>query len=86
MAASLRDKKSLRYATVDLIFSFLGLEPDGCLVADQFRIRANKLSKNPGAGIEKGQCRYWSVSLQKKIVLFCDGGVFFLDRGLLMDA
>ena len=31
MGASLRDKKSLRYATVDLIFSFLGLEPDGSL-------------------------------------------------------
>jgi hypothetical protein len=24
-----------------LYFSFLGLEPDGCLVADQFRIRSN---------------------------------------------
>ena len=27
------------FATVDLIFSFIDLEPDGCLVADQFRIR-----------------------------------------------
>jgi hypothetical protein len=45
MVASLRDKKSLRYATVDLIFSFLGLEPDGCLVADQFRIRTNNYRK-----------------------------------------
>jgi hypothetical protein len=29
MVAPLRDKKSLRYATVDLIFSFIGLDPDG---------------------------------------------------------
>jgi hypothetical protein len=46
MDASLRDKKSLRYATVDFNFlSSLGLEPVGCLVADQFRIRTNNYRK-----------------------------------------
>jgi hypothetical protein len=35
----------LRYATVDLNFSSLGLEPDGCLVADQLRIRTNNYRK-----------------------------------------
>jgi len=29
----------LRYATVGFIFFTIGLEPDGCLVADQLQIR-----------------------------------------------
>ena len=85
MVASLRDKKSLRFATVDLIFSFIDLEPDGCLVADQFRIRT-KTFEITGAVNEKGLIQLWMMSLQKKTVLFCDGEVFSLDRGLLMGA
>ena len=75
MVAPLRDKKSLRYATVDLIFSFIDLEPDGCLVADQFRIRTNNFwnhgrRQRKGADPVSGWCpckkkctflRWWSV-------------------------
>ena len=68
-----------------LYFSFLGLEPDGCLVADQFRIRT-KTFENAGAGKEKGLIRLLDDVPAKKNVLFCDGVVFFLDRGLLMGA
>jgi len=85
MVASLRDKKSLRFATVDLIFSFIDLEPDGCLVADQFGIRT-KTFEITGAVNEMGLIQLWMMFLQKKTVLFCDGEVFSLDRGLLMGA
>jgi len=68
-----------------LYFSFLGLEPDGCLVADQFRIRT-KTFENAGAGKEKGLIRLLDDVPAKKNVLFCDGVVFFLDRRLLMGA
>ena len=85
MVASLRDKKSLRFATVDLIFSFIDLEPDGCLVADQFGIRT-KTFEITGAVNEMGLIQLWMMSLQKKTMLFCDGEVFSLDRGLLMGA
>ena len=68
-----------------LVFSFIDLEPDGCLVADQFRIRT-KTFEITGAVNEKGLIQLWMMSLQKKTVLFCDGEVFSLDRGLLMGA
>ena len=56
-----------------------------CLVADQFRIRT-KTFEITGAVNEKGLIQLWMMSLQKKTVLFCDGEVFSLDRGLLMGA
>ena len=52
-----------------LYFSFLGLEPDGCLVADQFRIRT-KTFENAGAGKEKGLIRLLDDVPAKKNVLF----------------
>jgi hypothetical protein len=56
-------------------FSFIDLEPDGCLVADQ--LKADK---------QKGLHPRWVVTLQKKLYSFCDGQMFFIDRGLLMGA
>ena len=77
MVASLRDKKSLRFATVDLIFSFIDLEPDGCLVADQFRIRT-KTFEITGAVNEKGLIQLWMMSLQKKLYFFAMVKCFLL--------
>ena len=77
MVASLRDKKSLRFATVDLIFCFIDLEPDGCLVADQFRIRT-KTFEITGAVNEKGLIQLWMMSLQKKLYFFAMVKCFLL--------
>ena len=49
----------------DSIFSFIDLEPDGCLVADQFRIRT-KTFEITGAVNEMGLIQLWMMSLQKK--------------------
>jgi len=70
-------------ATVDI--SFTDLDPDGCLVADQLRIRTKPLEK-PGADKQKRFHLLRIVTLQKKYIILCDGQVFFLDRGLLMGA
>jgi hypothetical protein len=67
-----------------LAFSFADLEPDGCLVADQLA-SATSTFENPGVGGQKVQIRLWVLFLQK-LILFCDGQVFFIDRGLLMGA
>ena len=45
-------KKDGCCATVDLNFSSIDLEPDGCLVADQLRVRTKKFEIT-GAGTEK---------------------------------
>ena len=42
--------------------------------------------ESTGAGKDKGLIPFLDDVPAKKIVLFCDGGVFFLDRGLLMGA
>jgi len=68
-----------------LFFPSLGLEPDGCLVADQIRIRTKTIEK-PGCRLRKGAVPTLDCVPAKKIVLFCDVEVFFIDRGLLMDA
>ena len=68
----------------EISFSFADLEPDGCLVADQLA-SATSTFENPGAGDQKVQIRLWVLFLQK-LILFCDGEVFFIDRGLLMGA
>jgi hypothetical protein len=39
-----------------------------------------------GAGKQKGLHPRWVVTLQKKLYSFCDGKMFFIDRGLLMGA
>ena len=67
-----------------LTFSFIDLEPDGCLVADQLA-SATRTFENPGAGDQKVQIQLWVLFLQK-LILFCDGELFFIDRGLLMGA
>ena len=54
-------------------------------IADQFRIRT-KTFEITGAVKEKGLIRLLDDVPAKKTVLFCDGEVFFLDRGLLMGA
>ena len=68
-----------------LFFSFFGLEPDGCLVADQIRIRTNNYRKTWVQASKRGSADF-ELCPCKKTVLFCDGGVFFIDRGLLMGA
>ena len=68
----------------ELAFSFADLEPDGCLVADQLA-SATSTFENPGVDDQKVQIRLWVLFLQK-FILFCDGQVFFIDRGLLMGA
>jgi hypothetical protein len=65
-------------------FSFIDLEPDGCLVADQLT-SATSTFENPGVGDQKVQIHSGFCSC-KKLVLFCDGQVFFIDRSLLMGA
>jgi hypothetical protein len=56
----------------------------GACAADQLRYRTN-IFENTDAGIEKRLSPTWTMSLKKNII-FCDGEVFFLDRGLLMGA
>ena len=67
-----------------LAFSFIDLEPDGYLVADQLA-SATSTFENPGVVDQKVQVQLWVLFLQK-LILFCDGEVFFIDRGLLMGA
>jgi hypothetical protein len=59
------------------------LDPDGCLVADQLRIRTKTL-ESTGADNKKGLHSNWILTLQKNDIIFCDGEVFPLDRDLLM--
>jgi hypothetical protein len=67
-------------------FFIIGLEPDGCLVADQLRIRTKKFEIT-GAGTEKELTPLLEdVPAKKNCSFFCDGEVFFLDRVLLMGA
>ena len=66
-------------------FSFTGLDPDGCLVADQRKVHTITI-ENSGADKQKGLIPIWRLTQQKKDIIFCDGEVFFLDRGLLMGA
>ena len=47
---------------------------------------APKILEITGAGKEKGLIPFLDDVPAKKNVLFCDGGVFFLDRGLFMGA
>jgi len=66
MVAALRDNEDLFASQPSIFtFSFTGLDPDGCLVADRIRIRTNKF-ENPDAGYDKGLISYWMMSLQKK--------------------
>jgi len=55
-----------------------------CLVADRLA-SATSTFENPGVGDQKVQIRLWVLFLQK-LILFCDGQVFFIDRSLLMGA
>jgi hypothetical protein len=55
--ASLRDPEGLFASQPSIFtFSFIGLDPDGCLVADRIRIRTKNI-ENSGAGNEKGLIR-----------------------------
>jgi len=47
-----------------LAFSFIDLEPDGCLVADQLKVHAKHFEKQ-GADKQKGLHPRWVVTLQK---------------------
>ena len=54
MVASLRDNEDLSASQPSIFtFSFTGLDPDGCLVADRIRIRTNKFWK-PGCRQRQG--------------------------------
>ena len=63
---------------------FTGLDPDGCLVADQRKVYATHLKYREQRN-QRGLFRtgWWPC---KKLHYFCDGQVFFIDRGLLMGA
>ena len=67
-----------------LTISFTGLDPDGCLVADQRKVYAKHLKYREQRN-QRGYFRagWWPC---KKLYYFCDGWVFFIDRGLLMGA
>jgi hypothetical protein len=73
------------YATVDVRFFLIDLEPDGCLVAEQLRIRTKNL-RNNGRRPQKGGWFRTGADPAKKSEFFCDGVVFSLDRSLLMGA
>ena len=84
--ASLRDNEDLLASQPSIFtFSFTDLDPDGCLVADQLRA-CTKTLESTGADNKKGFLLNWIQTLQKKDIIFCVGGVFSLDRGLLMGA
>ena len=66
--ASLRDNEDL-LATQPLILFFLNdLDPDGCLVADQLRIRTKTL-ESTGADNKKGLHSNWILTLQKNDII-----------------
>ncbi len=84
--ASLRDNEDLLASQPSIYtFSFTDLDPDGCLVADQLRA-CTKTLESTGADNKKGLLLNWILTLQKKDIIFCVGGVVSLDRGLLMGA
>ena len=61
------------------------IDPDGYLAADQLRA-CTKTLESTGADKQKSLIPIWRLTLQKKDIIFCDGEVFSLDRGLLMGA
>ena len=65
-------------------FFWTDLDPDGCLVADQRKVYAIHLKYREQRN-QRGYFRagWWPC---KKLYYFCDGQVFFIDRGLLMGA
>ena len=70
------------YATVDVRFFLIDLEPDGCLVAEQLRIRTKNLWNN-GRRPQKGADSVLELVLQKKVNFlnmhfFAMGEYFFL--------
>ena len=67
-----------------LFFFLTDLDPDGCLVADQLKVYAKHLKYRVQIN-KRGYFRagWWPC---KKLYYFCDGLVFFIDRGLLMGA
>jgi len=67
-----------------LSFSFIDLEPDGCLVADQRKVHAKHLKSR--VQINKRGASALGGDPAKKLYSFCDGQMFFIDRGLLMGA
>jgi len=83
-AAKKKDGCSVSQPSI-FTFSFTGLDPDGCLVADQLRA-CTKTLESTGADKQKSLIPNWRLTLQKKDIIFCDGEVFSLDRGLLMGA
>ena len=70
-------KKDGCSSIVDLIFSFIDLEPDGCLVADQLRIRT-KTFEITGAGKEKGLIPLLDDVPAKKMYFFAMERYFLL--------
>jgi len=72
-------KKDGCFASQPLIFtfSFNGLDPDGCLVADQRKVHTITI-ENSGADKQKGLIPIWRLTLQKKTSFFAMEGCFFL--------
>jgi hypothetical protein len=62
-----------------------GLDPDGCLVADLRKVQTITFEKL-GRRFPKGSSSKLDTDPAKKDIIFCDGEVFSLDRGLLMGA
>ena len=86
MVAPLRNKKSLRYATLDLIFflpsalNLMGAWQQISLGSVPITIEKTRVQVSKRGSADLGLCPF------KKNVLFCNGEVFFLDRVLLMGA
>jgi len=63
--AALRDNEGLSATQPPILFFLNDLDPDGCLVADQLRIRTKTL-ESTGADNKKGLLSIWILTLQKK--------------------
>jgi hypothetical protein len=73
-----------REKVTELIISFSGLDPDGCLGADQRKVYAKHLKYR--VQINKRVTSALVGDPAKKQYHFCDGQVFSIDRDLLMGA
>ena len=78
MVASLRDNEDLSASQPSIFtFSFAGLDPDGCLVADQWKVHTITI-ENSGADKQKGLIPNWRLTLQKKTSFFAMERCFLL--------
>jgi len=75
--ASLRDNEGLLATQPPILFFLNGLDPDGCLVADQRKVHTITI-ENSGADKQKGLIPNWRLTLQKKTSFFAMEKCFLL--------